>query len=1235
MAAKSIAVKNFIIQLAYRIWGTEIIIPEPPANLPLNSLSPVSDADSDGIFCNTLYWALKNRKEKEIRNIAITGPYGSGKSSLLKTFKEKYKHDSDLKFLNISLATFKEEKDPVNGKTSGEDLLRLIELSILQQLFYFEKDQAIPDSRFKRIKSFRKINIWTTAIAFSLFAFALCHQINPCLITKLILQKCVWPVPVWFHYSTLSIVVLFGFLFLLKSIRVLRSITLKSFKLNDTAEFEISESINKSILNHHLDEILYFFQVTNYTVVIIEDLDRFEQTEIFTKLRELNLLINNSRKIKRDIVFIYAVRDELFQGEKERTKFFDFLIPIIPVINSSNSGEKLLNIVEQSNYKISKGLVEDVALFIDDMRLLYNIMNEYYLYAQKLDAKLDQDKLFAMMVYKNLYPDDFVELGNNKGSLVLFFDERDRLLKQLSENVDTQIADKKAEIRRLEQLQIVDTDELRKLYLLQYISQLQSITHFELDGHSYSLNQIPEITSDEELFDYFIQDNVKYTRLQRPSEYHNYSSQTTDITLKFEDISDQVDSGATYYERLELITDFHNDKEELIRKEISNLERQKIQTKNQPLKELMQKQSVSVKLDNTKQQQLVNILLRNGHIDEHYHDYISIFYEGSITKKDREFLLNVKAQIATDFSYKLVKIDNLIGKINTAEFDQPHILNYLLIDYLFGTTAYQSQRKSILNLLSDESELSIGFVNGLIDVAVNKGKFIQLLSSQWTNYWKSISKHSVLTQERIRLFLSLLLEHGELTSISTIAKQSDLKTYLEGQEDFFRLIEDQKKLFDVTKELNLKFKQLDIQFTEPEEIEFIEQGNYYALNSEMIRSIVSTIGNYDEQTFDSQNYHALKESECDNLIEYVNSTINDYITKVYFKLPMNIDETEECLQELVNHADLNVKNKTSLLLFTRTKIAQLTSIPKLTDQTLLFTHSRIAAVWINLIHYYHNSEDVFNKELIEFLNNAENTFELVKTKIDGSEKAQPDLVTVKKFIIDLIKENQIQDDIYEQLLESIPWAYNRIPELETIDHEKMVLLIDKKTLNLTQENYNVIRENFSGSLHIKLARVHPSVLSKDPTMFEINSNDLYSLLSANEFSMNQKIIIANSINEELILSDTKLLKLYGEYILESSDFTHQTVIIKAILLGKILPSFKHIKVFNVKRAILSKSEVASFLSLLPEPYSEMGMLGKRPTIPDNPDNLNLTTYLKALGIIKDYTKTNRGIKISTYRKNKE
>ena len=56
---------------------------------------------------------------------------------------------------------------------------------------------------------------------------------------------------------------------------------------------------------------------------------------------------------------------------KERTKFFDFIIPVIPVINNSNSKDKLQTVLKSSLYTISEDLISDISIFIDDMRLLY------------------------------------------------------------------------------------------------------------------------------------------------------------------------------------------------------------------------------------------------------------------------------------------------------------------------------------------------------------------------------------------------------------------------------------------------------------------------------------------------------------------------------------------------------------------------------------------------------------------------------------------------------------------------------------------------------------------------------------------------------------------------------------------------------------------------------------------------------------------------------------------------
>jgi hypothetical protein len=297
-------------------------------------LTPTNKGDKDKKYSKILEWALKNNS---IKNIALTDSYGSGKSSIVNTFINEHR---EYNILNISLASF-------SGKDieENEDINRLIELSIMQQMFYHVKHKQIPDSRFKRIKNLRTRNVIFKSFLLMILLLATIIFFKPNFITTFSL---------WQEYSLDNnkiipiialCVLMFGATFAVSKIfRIANNSKLN--KLNfQSGEIEINHDVDSSILNKHLDEILYFFEVTKFDLVIIEDLDRFNNTEIFTKLRELNALINNLKQIDRRIVFLYAIKDDMFQ-DKNRTKFFDFIIPVIPIINISNSGEMLLSKLE-------------------------------------------------------------------------------------------------------------------------------------------------------------------------------------------------------------------------------------------------------------------------------------------------------------------------------------------------------------------------------------------------------------------------------------------------------------------------------------------------------------------------------------------------------------------------------------------------------------------------------------------------------------------------------------------------------------------------------------------------------------------------------------------------------------------------------------------------------------------------------------------------------------------------
>jgi hypothetical protein len=83
--------------------------------------------------------------------------------------------------------------------------------------------------------------------------------------------------------------------------------------------------------------------------------------------------------------FIYALKDDVFKG-KTRTKFFDSIIPIVPYTNTSNSYPELTKLIKKCQFDKDFGddFLRDISVFLDDMRMINNIVAEYAIYKDVL-----------------------------------------------------------------------------------------------------------------------------------------------------------------------------------------------------------------------------------------------------------------------------------------------------------------------------------------------------------------------------------------------------------------------------------------------------------------------------------------------------------------------------------------------------------------------------------------------------------------------------------------------------------------------------------------------------------------------------------------------------------------------------------------------------------------------------------------------------------------------------------
>ncbi|GAA3033647.1 hypothetical protein Aglo01_41490 [Actinokineospora globicatena] len=419
------SIGRWVAQVTAR--ATRTLTRESDPRAELAPLTPQFQGSQHEVFVSHLNAALD---DQEIRNIAVTGRYGAGKSSVLKEFARQNRK----RVLFLSLSTLGPD-EPNETKTNQ------IEKELVKQLLHREKPARVRQSRYQRIERLPKwkaVGQVTGAMAIMAVGLWL-FGVIPGRVSGLRADA---PAGVRVAASTVIIGCL---IWLLAAVRIAIHNRLVVSQVSAAGTAITLTNKSETYFDKYLDEIVYFFESHSaIDVVVFEDLDRFNHPEIFDALRELNTLLNTSKQIiagrplkrdQRSVRFIYALRDSIFEQlghdtkqladddaqaeiiRANRTKFFDLVIPLIPFITHRTARELLHKALVDPLLapvpKVSDELVDLVARHLPDMRLLTNIRNEYSIFANRLITNshgmdtLTPDRLFALVVYKNLHPEDF------------------------------------------------------------------------------------------------------------------------------------------------------------------------------------------------------------------------------------------------------------------------------------------------------------------------------------------------------------------------------------------------------------------------------------------------------------------------------------------------------------------------------------------------------------------------------------------------------------------------------------------------------------------------------------------------------------------------------------------------------------------------------------------------------------------------------------------------------------
>ncbi|MDD6157350.1 MAG: hypothetical protein PUB52_10090 [Lachnospiraceae bacterium] len=702
-------------------------------NSQFEHLNPENNIDL-GVYETILDEAMD---DEEVCNIALAGGYGAGKSSIICSYEELHR---DKKFIHVSLTHFASNKEMDNNITSREierfqnggglkkgvgnsnDSEQLVG-RIINQLVHQMRMCDIPQTRFmiKELVTTRSIVSYTTAVLGIMLP--LLYWTNYSKIGFLAI--CLNNSFLKFWCGNLGLIlmgIIFGISLVFLVYRIIRRqflhpfITQFNFKDSSIPMNQMESDKN---FDKYLDEIIYLFQKSNVFGVVFDDLDRFDDNGIFVKLREMNYLINKRRnpyysdkwlkrkkrknekkwekaradgkegsfepkKVSNKVKFLYLLRDDMFESE-DRTKFFDLIIPVIPIVDGSNSYDKFIEIFEQHNLvleKADKSFLKKISVYVDDMRIVKNIFNEFLVYTSKLTEKyeigLEKRNMLGYICYKNLFPKDFLALQHGEGFLWTVIGGRERIVDYRVQAYQEEKSQIETELEQLKS-QIAQERCKREEQLL---VELFPADDYVVDGKA--ANSFPNFVE-------LVSMALKGERVEvgRVVSGGIYGKRWELERINVADIVEDIKASDEYQHRIALIGPDSQTIRHIqeLQEKITGLDMKIASAVNASAEELYGEKEVFYAFTSDEMTKyrsyienpkidLVSFLVKEGIINEGYHDYITYFYGVSQSVVDKNFVLNFNARRENDCEVSLDNPEEILRNYSVEECRRVSAMNY-------------------------------------------------------------------------------------------------------------------------------------------------------------------------------------------------------------------------------------------------------------------------------------------------------------------------------------------------------------------------------------------------------------------------------------------------------------------------------------------------------------------------------------------------------------------------------
>lgn len=435
---------------------------------------------------------------------------------------------------------------------------------------------------------------------------------------------------------------------------------------------------------------------------------------------------------------------------------------------------------------------------------------------------------------------------------------------------------------------------------------------------------------------------------------------------------------------------------------------------------------------------LLKYLIRNGYIDESYNDYMTYFYENTLTLNDKTYLRSVNDKKAKDYSYKLDSPLLVLSDLIPEDFLQEETLNFDLLEYLLGS---ENDKEYLGNLaIQLQEKLKLEFISQYFALNKKRPEFVCWINKQWRNFFSYAYTVRKLSEEFLFLYSLYSVAYCSIDVLKEMNEECVLSYFISKQENF--LLDSECK----TDQMIEKLLDLDVKFEiiNPKSnialLTGVYENNLYIINSANIKLFLEFAYQMDENMEQGHIMTAIMSKKDQPLCKYVCGNLNDTIEIIITMSTKGIDDDEEIILYILNSDQVNEEVKKEYIFLLKTVLHDLSEVTDKNCMDVLLSRHLVEESAENICEYF--SKQSLTDILIRFINE-------ISSELDFSVVAYDENI-IQKFAECVQSSNEIVNTHYRSIVSAKGKVLTDFSNVD-LDESKVKILIDEYKLQMNSK----------------------------------------------------------------------------------------------------------------------------------------------------------------------------------------